>query len=69
VSNPFTEHPHAAGQGYWTHLWFAMIVAGRCIGIGMLAALHAVFPFVATAAAGDKLIALADEIRQLRSRR
>jgi len=69
MSNPFTEHPNAAGQGYWEHLWFAGIVAGRCFGIAILATLHALFPFVATTTAGDKLIALADEIRALRAKR
>ena len=69
MNNPFTAHPNAAGQGYWVHLWFASLVAGRCIGIGLLAAVHAVFPFLATTAAGDKLIALADEVRALRAKR
>jgi len=68
MSNPFTAHPHAAGQGYWQHLGFAMQVAGRAIAIGLIAALHAVFPFLAAAAAGDRLIALADEIRALRAK-
>ena len=69
MNNPFTAHPHAAGQGYWQHLWFALLVAARCFGIGALAAVHALFPFVATTAAGDKLIALADEVRGARAMR
>lgn len=68
MSNPFTAHPNAAGQGYWQHLGFAMATAGRALVIALIAAVHAVFPFIATTAAGDKLIALADEIRALRSR-
>ena len=67
MSNPFTAHPNAAGQGYWQHLGFAMATAGRALVIALIAAVHAVFPFIATTA-GDKLIALADEIRALRSR-
>ena len=69
MKNPFTEHPNSAGQGYWTHLWFAGIVALRCFWIGVLATVHALFPFLATAAAGDRLLELADEIRALRAKR
>ena len=69
MTNPFTEHPHSAGQDYWQHLWFALLVAGRCFWIGVLATVHALFPFLATAAAGDRLLELAEEIRALRAKR
>lgn len=68
MSNPFTAHPNAAGQGYWRHFGFAIVVAARLIGIGMIAAIHAVFPFLAQTTAGDRLIALADEIRAARAK-
>jgi hypothetical protein len=69
MRNPFTEHPRSAGQTYLQHLGFALSVAGRAAVIALLAALHAVFPFLAPAAAGDRLLALADEVRAARARR
>ena len=68
MRNPFTEHPRSAGQGYWQHLGFALSVAGRASVIALLAALHAVLPFLAPAAAGDRILALAEEIRALRAK-
>jgi hypothetical protein len=68
MRNPFTEHPRSAGQGYWQHMGFALAVAARALAIALFAALHAVFPFLVPAAAGDRLIALADEIKALRAR-
>jgi hypothetical protein len=69
MTNPFTEHPRSAGQGYWQHMGFALSVAGRALLVALLAAIHAVFPFWAAAAAGDRLLALADEVRAARARR
>lgn len=69
MRNPFTEHPHCAGQTYWQHMGFALQVAGRAFVIALLAALHAVFPFLSPAAAGDRLLALADEVRAARAKR
>lgn len=68
MSNPFTAHPNAAGQGYWQHFGFAIVVAGRVLVIGLIAAVHALLPFLFTAAAGDRLIALADEIKAARAK-
>jgi hypothetical protein len=68
VSNPFTAHPNAAGQGYWQHFGFAMTTAARAFAIALIAALHALLPFVAQTAAGDRLLALADEIRAARAK-
>ena len=69
MANPFTEHPRMAGQTYWQHLGFALSVAGRAAAIALLATVHAVFPFLMPAAAGDRILALAEEIRALRARR
>ena len=68
MSNPFTAHPNAAGQGYWQHFGFAIVVAGRVLAIALIAAVHALLPFLFTTAAGDRLIALADEIKAARAR-
>ena len=68
MSNPFTAHPNAAGQGYWQHLGFALVVAGRVLVIALIAFVHAALPFLFTATAGDRLIALADEIKAARAK-
>jgi hypothetical protein len=68
MSNPFTAHPNSAGQGYWQHFGFAIVVAGRVLVIAVIAAVHALFPFIAPTTAGDRLIALADEIKAARAK-
>lgn len=68
MNNPFTAHPHAAGQGYWQHFGFGVATAGRTLLIALIAFVHALFPFLATTAAGDRLIALADEIKAARAK-
>jgi len=68
MTNPFTAHPNAAGQGYWQHCGFALVVAGRAFAIALIAALHALFPFLMPATAGDRLLALADEVRAARAK-
>ena len=68
MSNPFTAHPNAAGQGYWQHLGFGAFTAARTLVIALIAFVHAIFPFLFTTAAGDRLIALADEIKAARAK-
>ena len=69
MHNSFTAHPRSVGQGYWRHFGFAMQVAGRAILIGLIAALHAVFPFLCQTTASERLFKLADEVRTGRVRR
>ena len=40
------RHPGDVGQSYFQHLLFALIEAIRCIVVGILLIIHAVFPFV-----------------------
>ena len=68
MSNPFTVHPNAAGQGYWQHFGFAMSTAARAFAIALFATVHALLPFLLTTAAGDRLIALADQIKAARAK-
>lgn len=68
MSNPFTAHPNAAGQGYWRHCGFALATAGQALLIALIAAVHALLPFLFTTAAGDRLIALADQVRAARAK-
>jgi len=69
MANPFTAHPNRFGQGYWQHCGFALAVAARAAVIALLSVVHALFPFLATTAAGDRLLALADEVRAARAKR
>lgn len=66
--NPFTAHPHTAGQGYWQHCGFALRVAGRALLIALIAVLHALLPFWFQTGASDRLLKLADEIRAARTK-
>ena len=68
MSNPFTAHPNAAGQGYWQHCGFALATAGAALLIALIAAVHALLPFLFQTAAGDRILALAETVRAARAR-
>ncbi|MEM9202744.1 MAG: DUF6356 family protein [Actinomycetota bacterium] len=42
--NPFTEHPHDAGETYFQHMGVALGFARQTIGAGVAALVHAFFP-------------------------
>jgi hypothetical protein len=41
----FTRHPDAVGETYLQHMAVALCYAGRMIGAGLAALVHAVLPF------------------------
>lgn len=58
ATNPFTEHPHAAGETYREHLGVAMGVSRQLAGAAGAALIHALFPSFHTNTASDKIRAL-----------
>jgi hypothetical protein len=60
ATNPFTEHPHAAGETYREHFAVAFGVGRQLAGAAGAAFVHAVVPQLHTTTASDKIRALAD---------
>ena len=58
ATNPFTEHPHAAGETYGEHLGVAMGVSRQLAGAAGAALIHALVPRFHTTTASDKIRAL-----------
>ncbi|MEZ5245527.1 MAG: DUF6356 family protein [Acidimicrobiales bacterium] len=58
ASNPFTTHPHAAGETYREHMGVALGVSRQLAGAAAAALVHAVFPVLHTTTASDKIRAL-----------
>lgn len=44
----FTEHPAAAGETYWQHLWFTISMGARLMMAGFVIVLHGILPFTLT---------------------
>jgi len=64
--NPFTQHPHSAGETYLEHGRFALKVAFFCLWASLAAAVHAIFPFLFKETAGR---IIRDLIKRLNSRK
>lgn len=59
ASNPFTEHPHAAGETYREHMGVALGVSRQLAGAAVAAFVHGIVPRFHTTTASDKIRALA----------
>jgi hypothetical protein len=53
VINAFAEHPRDAGETYLEHLIFTIGMAGRFVYIGIVIAIHGIFPFLLTHTASN----------------
>lgn len=42
----FTEHPNDVGESYFTHMIYALKIAGKCSLASYTQLIHAVFPFI-----------------------
>ena len=58
ASNPFTEHPHEAGETYREHFAVAMGVSRQLAGAAGAAFIHALMPAFHKTTASDKIRAL-----------
>lgn len=53
VNRAFTEHPHEAGETYWTHLGFTTRMSARFLYTTCVIMMHGLFPFLLIRAASD----------------
>lgn len=58
MANPFTAHPHSAGETYLDHMRVAFGVGRQLLGASMAAFVHGVLPMTNTTRASDKIRAL-----------
>ena len=58
LTNPFTEHPHSAGETYREHMGVALGVSRQLTGAAWAAFVHALVPRFHETTAGDKIRAL-----------
>ncbi len=42
----FKEHPAEAGENYWQHLRFTLLMAARLIAVGGMLLIHGLLPFL-----------------------
>ena len=59
VTNPFTHHPHSAGESYFQHMRVAIGFARQTIGAGLCALVHAIFPMFHQTTASERIQCLA----------
>ena len=59
VTNPFTEHPHDAGETYVQHMRVALGFARQTIGAGVAALVHAFFPMFHKTTTSERIQCLA----------
>jgi Family of unknown function (DUF6356) len=60
AANPFTRHPHAAGETYRQHFAVAMGVSRQLAGASIAAFVHALFPPAHQHTASDRIHGLHD---------
>ena len=59
VTNPFTEHPHSAGESYFQHMRVSLGFARQTLGAGVAALVHAVFPMFHKTTTSERIQCLA----------
>ena len=59
MTNPFTEHPHDAGETYVQHMRVALGFARQTIGAGVAALVHAFFPMFHKTTTSERIQCLA----------
>jgi hypothetical protein len=57
-SNPFTTHPHEAGETYREHMGVAFGISRQLAGAAAAAVVHGLFPGLHTTTASDRIRAL-----------
>ena len=52
----WTKHPNEVGETYWQHFRAAFWISKELILLGLFAAVHAIFPFIAPNRINKKLM-------------
>lgn len=62
MNNPFTAHPNSVNETYWQHFAFALKFGFKMTLGGLVALLHAIFPFMFVTTAGR----ICDDLQYMR---
>ena len=68
VEEVFLKHPHEAGESYFKHLFEALKIAFTLLLAVCTAIIHGVFPKFFKTTTGDRVMKLADDIRERRKK-
>ena len=63
MKNIFTQHPKEIGETYLKHGFNAMKYALTFLCLSLVAIIHAVFPFLFKTTTSDKVMKMADHMR------
>lgn len=55
IKKLFTEHPHSIDESYLEHGWFAITCGLKLFLLGLIAIIHAIFPFLFVHTTSEKL--------------
>ena len=60
---PFTDHPAEAGETYFEHLRFTLMMSSRLIYTTLALLLHGLFPFLCTHTASKQITRIWDIVK------
>lgn len=63
----FLAHPHAAGESYFEHMFFAFRFSGRLLRAAGAAFIHGIVPHACETTASSTVLAMGDELRARRA--
>ena len=63
----FTDHPKAAGEGYFEHMAFALAFSGRLFRGAFAALVHGFVPGVCETTASQTVLEMSDKLRARRA--
>ena len=63
MKNIFTDHPQSVGESYLEHFIFALSTGVKLILWGLIAIIHAIFPFTFKTFVSQRIIRLHDKIK------
>jgi hypothetical protein len=66
VNDVFLEHPRAAGEHYFQHLFYTVQIAGNLLLSALCAVTHGLFPKFFQTTTSDRVIALANDMLERR---
>ena len=56
LHSQFTKHPEEAGETYWQHFRFTVVMGARFLFIGVIIVVHGIFPFTFIRTASNQVM-------------
>jgi hypothetical protein len=67
MANIFTKHPKEVGETYFQHLWVALKYSFKLLLLFIIAFIHSFFPFIFKENTSNKIIEMAEELKNRRN--